>query len=153
MEYDHAARAGVPAHITLLWPFIPPASITADDHDRLASLFSTYPAFTFVLAEVQRFPEVLFLAPMPSDKIVKLIQDIVAAFPNYPPYNGLFKEIIPHLTIAQSDDPMLLEKVGEDIDPAAKRSLPISKVVTEISLLEQSNGFWTKTKTFPLKSD
>lgn len=153
MEYDHAARVGVPAHITLIWPFIPPALITVDDHDRLASLFSTYPTFAFALTDVQRFPDVLFLTPMPNDKIVRLIQDLVATFPNYPPYGGQFKEIIPHLTIAQSDDAELLEKITKEISPAAKQFLPISKKVVEISLLEQNDSFWTKTKTFPLKSN
>lgn len=153
MKYDHAAAVGVPAHITLLWPFIPPTLITVGDRKQLTELFSSYPRFETSLAEVQRFPDVLYLAPEPNDKIFKLIQLIAAKFPEYPPYGGQFDEVIPHLTIAQSDDAELLKKIHREISPAAHQSLPIHKKVTEISLLEQSIGYWKQTQTFPLKID
>lgn len=149
LEHDPSARVGVPAHITLIYPFIPPTSITDEDRQQLADLFSSFLAFNFSLAEVQRFPDVLYLAPEPNDNIVKLIQLIASKFPEYPPYGGQFPEIIPHLTIAQSGDTKLLEKIHGDISPAALETLPISMKVTEISLLEQSNGYWKQTQLFP----
>jgi 2'-5' RNA ligase len=153
MEYDPSAPAGVPAHITLLYPFIPPALITIGDHDRLAELFSNYSCFEISLTEFRRFPDVLYLAPEPRDSIVKLVQLIAARFPDYPPYGGQFAEINPHLTIAQNEDTQLLERIENEMAPAAKRILPISKKVTEVSLFEQSNGLWKRTKTFPLRSN
>lgn len=152
MKYDPAASVGVPAHITLLWPFIPPPLIKTGDHDRMASLFSSYPVFEFALTEVRLFTDVLYLAPAPSDKIIELTRSIVTAFPGYPPYGGQFPEIIPHLTIAQSDDSALLEKISQEIAPSAKDGLPISKKVTEITLLGQRYGFWSKTGSFALRT-
>lgn len=152
-EYDPVNRLGVPAHITLIYPFIPPPLITTGNRKQLTDLFSSYPAFEISLTEMRRFPNVLYLAPLPREKIVQLIKIIAAAFPEYPPYGGQFTEINPHLTIAQSDDAKLLEKVDEEMRPAAIQALPILKKVTEASLLEQRDGLWNKTGTFPLKSN
>lgn len=151
IKYDHAASLGVPAHITLLWPFIPPPLISNKDLQTLTDLFSQQSAFELALTEIQRFPDVLYLAPTPKTKIVDLIQNIARMFPNYPPYGGQFKEVIPHLTIAQSGDSELLDKLTEEIKPEAAKALPIKKQISEISLLEQTNGFWHKTKTFPMQ--
>lgn len=152
IRYDHAANVGVPAHITLLWPFVPPSLITPEVQNQLSHLFSSFPSFQISLTELRRFPEVLYLAPTPKDKIVELVQKIFATFPKYPPYGGQFTDITPHLTIAQSDDLLLLEKINDQIAPAAKQSLPIFMKVTEISLFEQHNGYWSKTRVFPLRT-
>jgi len=152
-EHDPVARLGVPAHITLIYPFIPPSLITMDDRARLHNLLSTYPVFDFSLTELDRFPDVLFLAPSPRKKIIELIKIIAAAFPEYPPYSGKFPEINPHLTIAQSEDSKLLEKIAEELAPKAKQELPIAKRVTDASLFELNNGLWNKTGTYPLKSN
>lgn len=66
--------------------------------------------FDVSLTEVKRFPDVLYLAPSPREKIIELINIIASAFPKYPSYGGKFPEINPHLTIAQSEDSKLLEK-------------------------------------------
>jgi 2'-5' RNA ligase len=152
-ELDPVARLGVPAHITLIYPFIPPSQITADDRARLAALLSTFPVFDFSLTKLDRFPEVLYLAPSPKEKIVELIQNIAAAFPEYPPYAGKFTEINPHLTIAQSQDSALLETIAKELTAKAKQHLPIPKKVEEASLFELHNGLWNKTGTYPLRSN
>lgn len=66
-QYDKAASLGVPAHITLLYPFqSPPAA--AEEIETLAGLFSKVPAFAFSFTEVRRFPATLYLHPdNPSD--------------------------------------------------------------------------------------
>lgn len=150
-EHDPVARLGVPAHITLIYPFIPPALISKDDLEKLAGILSGYPAFTFSLTSIERFPGVLFLAPSPNEEIVELIKVLAAAFPNYPPYGGQFTEIHPHLTVAQSNNAILLEKIADELSSRAALELPISKKATEASLFEQYDGLWSKTGTFPLK--
>jgi 2'-5' RNA ligase len=151
-EHDPVARLGVPAHITLIYPFIPPSLITIEDRTKLAKIFSAYTVFDFSLVQLDRFPDVLFLAPSPEEKIIELIGILAAAFPEYPPYAGKFREINPHLTIAQSEDSKLLEKIAKEIAPKAKQELPIPKKATEVSLFELNNGLWNETGTFPLKS-
>jgi hypothetical protein len=150
IQYDHAASQGVPAHITLLWPFISPTEITIEDHKKLTKLFSVFPCFDFALLELKRFPQVLYLAPSPTEKIVGLVRAIFLTFPMYPPYGGLFADINPHLTIAQSENNQLLEKLQEEIGVEAKPILPIYKKVSTVSLLEKRGDLWTNTTNFPL---
>jgi 2'-5' RNA ligase superfamily len=61
---DTSAAVGVPAHITVLYPFLPPDLIDADTHATLARLFASVPGFRFTLDRTRWFPgPVLWLAP------------------------------------------------------------------------------------------
>jgi hypothetical protein len=42
---DTSAAVGVPAHIAVLYPFLPPDLIDADTHATLARLFASVPGF------------------------------------------------------------------------------------------------------------
>lgn len=46
---DTSAAVGVPAHITVLYPFLPPDLIDADTLATLARLFASVPGFRFTL--------------------------------------------------------------------------------------------------------
>ena len=61
---DTSAAVGVPAHITVLYPFLPPDLIDADTHATLARLFASVPGFPFTLDQTRWFPDpVLWLGP------------------------------------------------------------------------------------------
>ena len=49
LQLDPAARAGVPEHITLLYPFLEPHELSADILGGLASLFQYVQPFSFTL--------------------------------------------------------------------------------------------------------
>lgn len=151
LEYDPVARLGVPAHITVLYPFVPPHLINAETHNLLAATISKFPRFEFALTETRQFPDVLYLHPSPSRAIVELIYALAKAFPDYPPYGGRFSEPTPHLTIGQIEGPSVLEEVARKFSQVASQALPIQKKVTEITLLELRDGQWLITRTFPLK--
>ena len=83
-QYDHPrARLGVPAHVTLLFPF-------GDDADGLEELFAAAAPFDFSLARTARFAEqpILYLAPEPAEAFVRLIEALIARYPEFPPYGG-----------------------------------------------------------------
>ena len=61
-RYDPSAAAGVPAHITLLHPFKPPAEIDDVVLDDLRRCFGHFPPFPFSLASIRRFPDAIYLA-------------------------------------------------------------------------------------------
>jgi hypothetical protein len=61
---------GVPAHITLLFPFVPAARIDPALIDDLRGLFGEFAAFRFALRRAERFPEVLYLATEPAEPFV-----------------------------------------------------------------------------------
>ena len=66
-RYDPSAALGMPAHITLLYPFIPPDAIDPTVTDGVADCIRRFPAFDFSLTEMRRFPGVLYLAPAPAE--------------------------------------------------------------------------------------
>ena len=65
-KYDPAAGWGMPAHITINYPFIPGVKPTADVLDRLCKRFAEMSPFSFTLDHIARFPKVIYLAPKPS---------------------------------------------------------------------------------------
>jgi 2'-5' RNA ligase superfamily len=55
-RFDPSAALGVPAHITLLYPFIAPERIGADTLDAVAACFRVFAPIAFSLMDVRRFP-------------------------------------------------------------------------------------------------
>ena len=87
----------VHAHVTLLAPWLPAPA--ADDLERVAKLAAAAEPFQFVLSDVRVFPGgTIYLAPEPAEPFAALTAELVAAFPQCPPYDGLF-DAVPHLTV------------------------------------------------------
>lgn len=128
---DPVAAQGVPAHITLLYPFIPPAAVEDDTRRTLEQIFASEPVFSFALTRVARWPDVVYLEPEPDEPFRRLIGALTAAFPGYPPYGGAHADVVPHLTIAQ-DQPADYLDAAEHALPAM---LPIRDVAREALLL------------------
>jgi 2'-5' RNA ligase len=145
-KHDWSAQHGVPAHITLLFPFVPTQTIDDRLHSDLRSLFSAHPAFSFRLPHVARFPEVAWLAPEPAQPFKALIEAISAQYPEYPPYEGIHDEVIPHLTVAEGD-----AELQDDVEAALTPALPIEAEARTVSLiLEDETGWWSPGERYPL---
>ena len=73
---------------------------------------------------------------------------VVDAFPEYPPYEGAFPELVPHLTIGHRCAPDDLRAAERDV----RRHLPIDTSVEAVTLLVQESaaGRWTPRASFPL---
>jgi hypothetical protein len=97
---DDAAVRGVPAHVTVLYPFVPPPAINAAVIARLADAVGSVSAFVCEFATTAWFgDDVLWLAPRPDEPFRALTQAVSAAFPGYPPYGGVYDDVVPHLTV------------------------------------------------------
>ena len=147
-RYDDSARTGVPAHLTLLYPFLQPEDVTPADLERLAALFAAAPATRYELVAVRRFTRgVLYLAPEPEAFLRELTRRIWTLYPHRPPYGGVFDDVIPHLTVAQTPDPVVLDAVEASVAPG----LPIAAHAREAWLMLQSDdGRWQAGHRFPL---
>jgi len=137
LAHDSSAALGVPAHITILFPFF-----DADDVDEaeLADLISRFPAFDFELDRVEHFPDgTTWLRPAPSLPFVDLTAAVWQRWPERPPYEGLHDEVIPHLTISETPIDVQLE-------------LPIVARAREVTLIEEDepSGHWTARLHLPL---
>jgi len=140
--------AGVPPHVTLLFPFVPPSAIDDALVARLEALVAQTAAFDVGFASTGRFPGVLFLEPSPPGPFLALTQRLEAEFPDFPPYAGAFATSRAHLTVAQGDDAVLHE-AERDVLP----QLPLHAHVREALLLverEQDHGRWEIGARLPL---
>jgi hypothetical protein len=128
-----ADPAFVHAHITLLAPWLPQPS--PDDLERVGKLAAATPPFSFTLADLRVFAGgTIHLAPEPAAPFQALTAELVAAFPQCPPYSGRF-EAVPHLTVDH-----LLGGVTLDQTRAALGALvPAACVADRISLQWYAN--------------
>ena len=62
-RYDPSAAAGVPAHITLLYPFKHPDEVDYAALEDLRRLFQRFAPFRFSLAPIRRFPDAYCIWP------------------------------------------------------------------------------------------
>jgi len=153
-RHDPAAAAGMPAHITLLYPFKPPDQIDATVLAGLRQCFAAFAQFPFALAEVRRFEApnaVLWLAPEPAEAFRALTLAIWQRWPELPPYGGRYAEIIPHLTVAQVQDRQL-DSIATCFAPKAAAMLPIRGMAAEVALMDTRSGRWRIRTTFRLGS-
>lgn len=149
-RYDPTAAAGVPAHITVLFPFMSPDLITDDDLARATETFQCTRPFEFRLEQIGQFPESLYLVPEPDEPFIALTEAIVREFPEYPPYGGKFTEIVPHLTVANRSAE--LSNIAEtELSEIMKELGPIHAVCNVVELYENSSGHWRWAQSFPLK--
>jgi 2'-5' RNA ligase len=90
-RYDPSAKAGMPAHITLLYPFKSPDEIDGVVLDILRHFFFRFPPFKFSLRTISQFAgETLYLAPEPGDPFRGLTLAIWGCYPECPPYGGRY---------------------------------------------------------------
>ena len=149
-RYDPIAAAGVPAHITVLFPFISPDLLTNNDLARTTETFQRFRPFEFQLERVGRFPESLYLAPESDEPFISLTEAIVNEYPEYPPYDGKFTEIVPHLTVANGSAE--LSAIAEtELSEIMKELGPIHAICNVVKLYENSTGYWRWTQSFPLE--
>lgn len=150
-RYDRSAALGMPAHITITYPFRAYVTRPGEVLSELRSLLSAFPEFPFTLSEVRTFPEFVYLAPSPPDPFLALIDAILSRFPDSPPYGGEYDEIIPHLTVAQA------EKTGvpalrEQFSSFAAPFLPLAARARLIWLVDNSETLWKTRAVLPLGS-
>jgi 2'-5' RNA ligase len=147
-RFDPPARRNVPAHVTILYPFMEPVLVDAEVIAELRAVASAVPRFAFRLRDTRRFPSSLYLAPQPGDGFDALTKGVVARFPDFPPFAGKFDTVVPHVTVAHGDEPLLCE-----IEVELRIALPGAGVPArceEMVLIENSTGIWQPMQTFAL---
>jgi 2'-5' RNA ligase len=136
-HFDHSAEWGVPAHLTVLYPFLSPAAVDAESLAGLSAAIGSVDAFECTFRRTGWFgAEALWLAPEPEEPLRRLTLAVWAAFPGYPPYGGVHDDIQPHLTVAERalGGPGALEAAEADV--AAR--LPLSQRIDHVLLIAGS---------------
>jgi hypothetical protein len=150
---DRAARVGVPAHVTVTYPFRPPARFTEEDHRRLERTVGGRSSFTLTGTATAWFGEsVVFVELTGGAAVLDLIEAVTEAFPEFPPYAGAFTDVVPHLTVGHDHDPEHLRAAESTV----RSRLPFTQVVTEVELwsgpaLSSGRGPWRHVRSYPLR--
>jgi 2'-5' RNA ligase len=142
LQYDRWAARGVPAHVTILSPFLSDEEL---DEVALEAAFASHHAFDFELARVDRFgDDVTYLAPVPDAPFRALTAAVWRRWPSHPPYGGEHLDPVPHLTVAETK----LEV------PDVEAALPIAARAREVLLLVETepDGAWAVLRRYPLGS-
>jgi 2'-5' RNA ligase len=146
-RHDPSAVVGIPAHVTVLFPFLPVEH--ADDLvlAGLRELFALHPPFEFRLTRTARFPRTLYLPPEPEEPFRSLTEAVFHRFPDFPPYEGRYDDVVPHLTVADLVDPSILVQA----ETRVARALPIVARADAVWLMaENEHGRWTLHTRFSL---
>jgi 2'-5' RNA ligase len=147
-KLDPNARAGVPAHITALYPFRPWEAVDAVVIDRLQAVLRRTRPFDLAFRAAGRFPGVLWLAPEPREPIDALTDALVEAFPDCPPYGGRFADPVPHLTVAIHGNEGVLDKAEARL--ARRLARPFTARVESCVLYAEAGERWSERLRFPL---
>ncbi len=147
---DTSAPLGVPAHITVLYPFLAPGLLDDEVMGELGRLFGRVDAFDLSLTRVGWFAtEVVYLVPEPQSVFKALTAMVADRWPDWPPYGGVHPDPIPHLTVGDDEDYASMVEAASAVEPL----LPVETTVTEIELIagDATPGSWKRLATFPLR--
>jgi 2'-5' RNA ligase len=147
---DRAASWGFPAHVTVLYPFLPPPELTPRVLAAVRDVAAGVPRFLATLDRVGWFGDrVVWLSPSPADPFRDLTHRTVARFPRTQPYDGEFTEVVPHLTLGRDHPLPDLTAAAEQVE----QHLPIRAWVSTVHLLvgrPEPGASWTPLADFPL---
>ena len=142
----HDKRLTAPAHITLVYPFLPSSAVEAAKAEMERFFAGLHPmSFKLNLGWFGR--EVLILIPDPAEPLIHLTQSILDQWPEYSYYGGLYDEIEPHLSLGFGTAELL-----EPIAVALEAYVPISVTIAAVTLLVGPHESMTVGQSFRLGS-
>ena len=148
---DPSARAGLGAHITLVYPWLDSADVTDDVLLRLRGLVASHAALSFRLDRVDTFPSTVWLAPSPIKAIASLAASLEEAFPERPRIGPNFDRYVPHLSVARN-----VRKDRDNVVAALHDRLhihgPVECLCKDVHVMERGSAGWRVFATSPLGS-
>lgn len=156
-----AVRPGVPAHLTVLYPFLPAEQLTEQTVGRCRELCAGTGPLRLRFDHVEAGPSMVFLAPVPAAPVAALTRSFIAQWPQCPPYGGRFgPEPAPHLTLTLAPGPDTGPGTGPapgtDPDEGARIAalaegfLPVETEPAVAVLVELTDSGWAQRAVLPL---
>lgn len=133
-----AVREGVPAHVSVLYPFVPAAELDEAVISALAEVFGDQPPLPVTFETCHRRDGFVFLRPEPVDGLAELTARTRRRWPDIVPYEGVYGEVEPHLTVAMKQSP----ETAAAIERESGERLPISAELGEAWLVTFT-GQWS----------
>lgn len=136
---------GIPPHITILYPFVPPNRLDDRLIAQLGDIFAEFRPFSFSLKEPGHFPGVTWLRPIPASGFMEMTEAVVRGFPAFPPYGGAFDSTVHHLTLTMRD------RLPPSVAGVVDSMLPVAATAEEVWLMVRpSGGQWDVRDRIPL---
>lgn len=149
---DPAAKKGLGAHITLVYPFLDGELVAPAVEERLHSVAAVRQPLSFQLDAVCLFPSTVWLAPSPVAAIASLATALRLAFPEAPRRDRDFPDYVPHVSVARN-----VRRDREGIAATLRERLhahgPVPCVARRVHLLEREPEGWRTRLVVELGGD
>lgn len=147
---DRMARRGVPAHVTILFPFLHVDELAEPVRSTLAGIAADATPLTARFAHVERHDGTVWLLPADQRPFLDLTTAVAAAWPDHPPYEGIHDELIAHLTLVESPDAGALDAAQ---DAAVAAGTFETRIDTLTVIVEVAHDRWHPLWHLPLGTD
>lgn len=146
-RFPEAVRSGVPAHLSLLYPFVPADSL--DDHaiSTLTDVFDATAPLPVKFTVGLRSGGFVALRPEPAEAVGALASAVRSYWPDVVPYEGRY-DAEPHLTVAMRTTEERAASIERELVPDW---VPLSAELREAWLVEL-DGQWQLRKRFTFGS-
>ena len=143
-----SAAVGVPAHATLLHPFIEPESLGPSVRRRLREVAADHRPFDYRQDRMAEWPDAIYVAVEPVEPFVRLHRDLQAAYPDWPIYgaDGTF-EFEPHITVADRQGKL---EPGVRDNPAWRTLPRLARAEAIDVIATRPDGRWRLVWRIPL---
>jgi len=136
--YPMRVDEGIPLTVTLLYPFLPPASIGEAKLAELREFFASRPSFSFGISRVAQWDRgrAVYGVPEPDDELRATMRALWARYPQCPPYGVPDSDPPPHasLTVDGGDDP---DTLRARVEQRLRDVLPAQFEIREAALMEE----------------
>jgi len=148
IQFDPSAQEYMPAHLTVLYPFMPDAQIDAHAVASLATFFADQQGAPLTFGSINSWPGTIWLDPE-SEVSTTLLDNTRRHWPEFLPYGRTDIEPIPHLTVGDgvSDEDALR------IHEALTLHLPLVSRLDAVDLMVFDGKRWTSKHQFPLAAN
>lgn len=130
-QFPGVVREGVPAHVSVQYPFLAASDLDDGVVGALSSLFAVQRPLRVTFADCRRIGGFVFLRPDPVDELATLTAQVRQRWPAVARPDGLDGEVGPHLTVAMRAS----EEDAETIERQVITALPISTELREVWLV------------------
>jgi hypothetical protein len=144
-ERHPGAVRDVPAHVSVLYPFLPVEQLDSSVTASLQAVFTAHEPTEVVFNTCHRQPGFVGLLPEPPDVLDALAAATRQHWPTVLPYGGAFgADPGAHLTVAMGTD----EATSAEIEAEVGTWLPL-RARLDTAWLVAYDGGWTVRSTFP----
>ena len=146
------AARGLPAHLTLLHPFVEPSRLDAAVRRTVAAVAARHAPIAYRLVGLARWPGVLYVGLDPVEPFVAIQSELAAAFPAYPIYGETEPfDFVPHITIAEAPEVDLVEGLVAASAASTRTLFPRLARAAALEVITDDGDGWRVLWRIPLR--